>query len=94
LILKDPTLAPALQLCAAEGHVMQRRSRIGAEDITKIAWVLIDKHGTRAPAVADRIIGELDEEGEAFSAACWRILRTLIDDALAGRLDRRAVTLH
>ena len=73
---------------------MQRRSRIGAEDITKIAWVLIDRHGSGAPAVADRIIGELDDEGEAFSASCWRILRTLIDDALAGRLDRRTITLH
>lgn len=70
------------------------QSRIGADDIANIAWVMVDRHGLRAPAEAERVIGELEAEGEAFSAECWRILKTMVEDALAGRMQRGAITLH
>jgi hypothetical protein len=70
------------------------QSRIGAADIATIAWVLVDRHGERAPVEAERVISELEDEGEAFSAQCWRILKTMVEDALAGRMARGTITLH
>ncbi len=68
---------------------------ITAEDIHQIAWTLVDMHGDQALGYADEAVGELDEQGKVEGADAWRALRSVMEDALAGRLERdRGVTLH
>jgi hypothetical protein len=62
--------------------------------LTAIAWALRDTHGEAALAVADRVIGELDAEGEPIVADAWRSLRAVLEDVLAGRIERHGATVH
>lgn len=65
-----------------------RASRITPDDIRRIAWILVDRHGAQALGYADLAVEELDGKGEAVSADAWRALRSEIVDALDGRIGR------
>jgi len=68
---------------------------ITAQDMHQIAWTLVDLHGAQAIGVADQAASELDDEGCPESADAWRILRSVVEDAVAGRLDRELdIVLH
>lgn len=68
---------------------------ITAQDMRQIAWTLVDLHGVQAIGVADQAANELDDEGCPESADAWRCLRAVVEDAIAGRLDRDAdIILH
>lgn len=72
-----------------------RRSRITPDDIRMIAFTLVDRHGAQALGYADQAVWELDEKGERESADAWRALRSEIEDALVGRIERGAgVRVH
>lgn len=68
---------------------------ITAQDMHQIAWTLFDLHGAQAIGVAEQAAFELDEEGSPESADAWRILRSVVEDAVAGRIGREfAPVLH
>lgn len=72
-----------------------RRSRITPDDIRTIAFTLVDRHGAQALGYADQAVWELDEKGERESADAWRALRSEIEDALGGRIERgEGVRVH
>lgn len=74
---------------------MSAQVTITAQDMQQIAWTLVDLHGAQAIGVADQAACELDEEGCPESADAWRALRSVVEDAVAGRLAREtAVILH
>ncbi|MDF1770113.1 hypothetical protein [Maricaulis sp.] len=69
--------------------------QITAQDIHQIAWTMVDLHGAQAIGYADEAVSDLDGQGLPESADAWRALRSVMEDALAGRLDREAgVTVH
>ena len=69
--------------------------QITAEDIRHIAWTLVDLHGANAIGYADEAMSDLDQQGLPESADAWRALKSVMEDALAGRLDRdTSLTLH
>ena len=68
---------------------------ITAQDMHQIAWTLVDLHGAQAIGYADDAVMELDEKGSPESADAWRALRSVMEDALAGRLCREeTITVH
>lgn len=74
---------------------MHRTSRISAEDFTRIAWILVDRHGADALWWADQAIDELDAKNDSYRAGAWRTLKSVVEDALEGRLARTSsVCVH
>lgn len=72
-----------------------RRSRITPADIRQIAFTLVDRHGAKALGYACEAIAEMEDQGEAESAAAWRALKSEIEDALTGRIHAASpVQLH
>ena len=70
-------------------------SRITAHDLTKIAFLLVDRHGEQAAVFAARAVDEMEALGDDFRADNWRALGAVIDDAIEGRIDRDAgASLH
>jgi len=69
--------------------------QITAQDMHQIAWTLVDLHGDAALGVAEEAVTDLDDQGCPESADAWRALISVMQDALAGRLDREfAPTVH
>jgi hypothetical protein len=74
---------------------MTPRVHITAEDIRQIAWTMVDLHGAQAIGYADEAVTDLDNQGLPESADAWRALRAVMEDALAGRLERSGdIVLH
>ncbi|MFT3810968.1 MAG: hypothetical protein QM698_13695 [Micropepsaceae bacterium] len=68
---------------------------LNAGDFQDLAFWLIDAHGADALSWADRAIAELDLQGDDERAELWRMLRSVADDMIAGRLDpHKRPTLH
>jgi hypothetical protein len=68
---------------------------LNASDFQDLAYWLIDAHGAEALRWADRAIAELDMAGDEERAELWRMLRSVADDMIAGRMDlSRRPTLH
>ena len=69
--------------------------QITAEDMRQIAWTLVDLHGDAALGVAEEAVTDLNDQGLPESAAAWSALKSVMEDALAGRLHRDgSLTLH
>ena len=60
---------------------------ISAEDLRSLATYLVDRHGDVAISYADQAVFELEAQGEEYRADCWKALRSVVVDVLAGRLD-------
>ncbi|MAK64039.1 hypothetical protein [Maricaulis alexandrii] len=74
---------------------MTPRVHITVEDIRQIAWTMVDLHGAQAIGYADEAVTDLDSQGQPESADAWRALRAVMEDALAGRLEREgSITVH
>ena len=74
---------------------MTPRGHITVEDIRQIAWTMVDLHGAQAIGYADEAVTDLDNQGLPESADAWRALRAVMEDALAGRLERSGdIVLH
>ncbi|MHA6287454.1 hypothetical protein [Maricaulis sp. CAU 1757] len=68
---------------------------ITVEDIRQIAWTMVDLHGAEAIGYADEAMTDCNTNGQPEGAEAWRALRSVMEDALAGRLAREgAITLH
>ncbi|WP_382437061.1 hypothetical protein [Glycocaulis abyssi] len=77
---------PDLETSPLQSIAATRRSRITPADIRQIAFTLVDRHGARALGYACEAIAEMEDKGEAESAAAWRALKSEIEDALSGRI--------
>lgn len=74
---------------------MQTQPHITPEDIRQIAFTLVDRHGAKALGYADQAVGEMEELGDDSRAEAWRALKSVVEDALAGRIARNGgLTLH
>ena len=74
---------------------MTPRVHITVEDIRQIDWTMVDLHGAQAIGYADEAVTDLDNQGLPESADAWRALRAVMEDALAGRLERSGdIVLH
>ena len=68
---------------------------LSAGDFQDLAYWLIDAHGADAVRWADRAIAELYLAGDDERADLWRMLRSVTDDMISGRLDpHRRPTVH
>jgi len=61
-------------------------SRITPDDLAQIAHLLVDRHGARAAILAGQAVAEMEAAGDAPRADAWRALRSVIEDAIEGRL--------
>lgn len=69
--------------------------QISVSDIQQIVWTLVDLHGAQAIGYADEAMNDLDQQGSPESADAWRALKSVMEDALAGRLQREGEwTIH
>lgn len=74
---------------------MSPRVHITVEDIRQIAWTMVDLHGAQAIGYADEAVIDLDKQGLPEGANAWRALRSVMEDALAGRMTRDGdITVH
>jgi len=74
---------------------MNIASRITPADMLSLAFLLVDRHGAKALGYADLAVGEMEEAGDDQRAEAWRALKSVVEDALAGRIERDSeVTLH
>ena len=74
---------------------MHTQSRITPEDIRCLAFTLVDRHGAKALGYADLAVGEMEDMGDDGRADAWRALKSVVEDALAGRITRDGgITLH
>ena len=60
---------------------------LSAADFQDLAYWLIDAHGADAVRWADQAIIELDMQGDEERAELWRMLRSVADDMISGRID-------
>ena len=76
-------------------RTMNIASHITPADMLSLAFLLVDRHGAKAIGYADLAVGEMEEAGDDQRADAWRALKSVVEDALAGRLERDSdVTLH
>lgn len=64
------------------------------DELNLLAAYMIDTHGEMAVHYADCAAMELDQVGARERAGAWRLLRTVVVDMMAGRLNRDGQTLH
>jgi hypothetical protein len=67
---------------------------ITAQDLQRLAFRLIGRHGTVALSLAETAAQELEAKGEVESADAWRALKSVVADVLAGRLSSGKLTIH
>ncbi|WP_421790540.1 hypothetical protein [Hyphobacterium sp.] len=68
---------------------------ITPSDMLSLAFLLVDRHGAKALGYADLAVGEMEDAGDDVRADAWRALKSVVEDALAGRLERdQDVTVH
>jgi hypothetical protein len=74
---------------------MTPRVHLTVEDFRQIAWTMVDLHGAQAIGYADEAVTDMDAQGQPEGADAWRALRSVMEDALAGRLEREgAIVVH
>lgn len=68
---------------------------ITANELQKIAWIMVDQHGDHAAELAGVALAEMREQGDERRSHAWAVLQSVINDALHGKLPRvRNVTVH
>ncbi len=68
---------------------------ISADELKRIAWILVDRHGKLAFELAGEAIAEMRDQGDEKRIHAWLALQSVIDDALCGRIHKQIpLTLH
>ena len=68
---------------------------ITAGDLHNLANFLVDRHGAIAVDYASQAVDELESLGESVRADAWKVLRSLVEDLVEGRLEAdQFITLH
>jgi len=72
-----------------------RTGPISPDELKRIAWILIDRHGQLAFDLAGEAIAEMRDLGDEKRIDAWCALQSVIDDAIHGRIEKRSkLTLH
>ncbi|MBL4617160.1 MAG: hypothetical protein JKY46_05650 [Robiginitomaculum sp.] len=70
-------------------------TNITADELRKIAWILVDRHGSDAFDMTAIAIAEMRDAGDKKRISAWEALQSVIADALEGHLQKtRQITLH
>jgi hypothetical protein len=67
---------------------------ITPNDLRRLAFRLVGRHGAVALNLAESAVRELEAKGEVESADAWRALKSVVADVLAGRLPPGKLTIH
>lgn len=67
---------------------------ISAHDLHNLAIYLLDRHGPNVVDFADHAVLELEAKGDDSRASTWRVLRSVVQDMVDGRLSENAINLH
>ncbi len=67
---------------------------ITAHDLHNLAVYLLDRHGPTIIEFADHAVVELEAKGDDSRAGTWRVLRSVVQDMVDGRLSDSAIQLH
>jgi hypothetical protein len=70
-------------------------TNITADELRKIAWILVDRHGSDTFDMTAIAIAEMRDAGDKKRISAWEALQSVIADALGGHLQKtRQITLH
>lgn len=70
-------------------------TKITPDELRKIAWILVDRHGAEAFALAGDAIDEMRGRGDVKRTHAWEALQSVIEDALGGHIKKSVeLTLH
>ena len=67
---------------------------ITAHDLHNLAVYLLDRHGPNVIDFADHAVTELEAKGDDSRAGTWRVLRSVVQDMVDGRLTNENLKLH
>lgn len=67
---------------------------ITAHDLHNLAIYLLDRHGPNIVQFADHAVTELEAKGDDSRASTWRVLRSVVQDMVEGRLSESDIRLH
>jgi len=68
---------------------------ITPDDLRFMAFTMVDRHGENAVVLAGQAVDEMRALGDAPRTSAWQALRSVIEDALDGRINRdQDLTLH
>ncbi|MCF6292112.1 MAG: hypothetical protein L3J04_01830 [Robiginitomaculum sp.] len=70
-------------------------TNITADELRKIAWILVERHGNDAFDMTAIAIAQMREVGDQRRINAWQALQSVIADALGGHLQKtKQITLH
>ncbi len=61
---------------------------ITPNDLRFMAFTMVDRHGDNAAVLAGQAVDEMRALGDESRTNAWMALRSVIEDALDGRIDR------
>lgn len=68
---------------------------ITPNDLRFMAFTMVDRHGENAVVLAGQAVDEMRALGDEPRTSAWQALRSVIEDALDGRINRNQdLTLH
>lgn len=65
-------------------------SKLTPEDYSRLASILINRHGSNALVWADKCIEDLEGKGETWRASAWRALKVFISHQIGAPAARPA----
>ncbi len=69
--------------------------QITPDELRRIAWILVERHGKLAVEMTAEAIAEIQQLGDDRRTLAWMALHSVIADALSGHIHKnRAITLH
>ena len=61
---------------------------ITPDDLRMMAFTMVDRHGAEAAILAGQAVEEMRALGDERRTHAWQALRSVIEDALDGRIER------
>ncbi|VAV98376.1 hypothetical protein MNBD_ALPHA06-2011 [hydrothermal vent metagenome] len=70
-------------------------TNITPDELKRIAWILVDRHGSEAAQLAGFAIAEMQQQGDSPRIRAWQALAAVIQAALDGHISKtNPLTLH
>ena len=68
---------------------------ITPDDLRMMAFTMVDRHGPEAALLAGQAVEEMRALGDETRTNAWQVLRSVIEDALDGRIERdQKLSMH
>jgi hypothetical protein len=68
---------------------------ITPDDLRMMAFTMVDRHGAEAALLAGQAVEEMRALGDETRTNAWQVLRSVIEDALDGRIERdQKLSMH